>query len=181
MSEKIREKLNDISLELATLPEPPTDAAVRIILETLGKFDLLAQRCIEGELPVKEFKVEWRAEARKFRKDVVEMRPVLVVGTPAEATWRRSRGEASSPPAAPKREPAPEPVTVPDDSDVESVQPSPKKKRKVEPETSRPTSQRTARRRKPVSIPSAAAPVLTSRSALETSHVKVTRYSKDSP
>ncbi|KAF2837443.1 hypothetical protein M501DRAFT_937282 [Patellaria atrata CBS 101060] len=77
-------KLANIEEELVTLPDPPSATAVHTVKDTISQFAYDVRNGIEGipsfqkDSQTPSFKHEWREQAQKFRKSLMNIRPKIM-------------------------------------------------------------------------------------------------------
>jgi len=80
----VKVKIQDIDLRLQTLPEPPAEDSLRLVVDLLNKFKAEVELQMKGEYPDNKFMQHWGEKAENCRAQMFNLRPTLVVKTTDE-------------------------------------------------------------------------------------------------
>ncbi|KAF6240067.1 hypothetical protein HO173_001677 [Letharia columbiana] len=130
IADQVQRKAELIDAKLQELPEPIDGNLPAIVMGELNRFEREIEKHIDGGSHVNSFQKEWNRLARKFRKDLADTRPVLVL-MPSPQTPSHGHSSRGTGPSSMSGTPTPTargnttPIPIDSDDDDVPCKPSP--------------------------------------------------------
>lgn len=126
--DQVQCKADIIKAQLRELPEPPSNNLPAVVMGELKEFKAELQKHVDGGSANFPFQKDWDTAAKKFRQDLVESCPVLILPSSRMTDTVYSPYNVPSTPTPAARNVAPIPIDTDDDMDD-----SPPKSHQAEP------------------------------------------------